>query len=76
MPRIYDSASNPWDLCQECWDIAGYNDEEVAFQDFGNRGDGPDGRGNCFGWDDDHPSYDGDKYYCCICGVRLTDLNA
>lgn len=67
MPRIYSSQSDPLDFCKEH-----FPDEDHAFDLYGNLGDGPDGRGNCFSWDDDHPSYDCDYYYCETCGVELT----
>lgn len=67
MPRIYSSASDPIDFCKRC-----FPSEERAKQRFGNVGDGPDGRGNCFGYDDDHPPYAGEDYRCHTCRKRLT----
>ncbi len=68
MPRIYTSASDPLDFCRECFPRS----EDEAFEDYGNLGDGPDGRGNCFGYDAEHPPYD-DWYNCEICRKQLTD---
>ena len=44
--RIYTSQSEPLDFCKEC-----APSERHAMEEFGNCGDGPDGRGNCFGYD-------------------------
>ncbi len=68
MPRIYDSANNPIDFCRDC-----FPDEASAEEEFGNVGDGPDGRGNCFGYDDMHPDYDECDYTCHECGKLLTN---
>jgi len=77
MPRIYDSASDPQDYCVRCFPST----EEKAFAIHGHSGDGPDGRGNCFGYDCEHPPYDEDRYHCANvkCQRRLTgrdDLSA
>jgi len=66
MPRIRDSRSDPYDFCKTCMPP-----EDLAKRVFGDRGDGPDGRGNCFCYDDEHPSYDCDDYKCCNCGKQL-----
>lgn len=66
MPRIYDSQSNPLDFCRAC-----FPDEETAARRYANRGDGPDGRGNCFGFRDDHPAYEDEDYTCENCGKPL-----
>jgi hypothetical protein len=73
MARIYTSQSDPLDFCN----VHFPKSEEIAFKKYGNLGDGPDGRGNCFGYDADHPSYDDDPgwYRCEICKKKLTDLN-
>jgi hypothetical protein len=71
MPRIYTSCSDPLDFCQRC-----FPSEARAERAYGDVGDGPDGRGNCFGYDAEHPSYDGEDYTCERCGKRLTDDNA
>jgi len=67
MPRIYTSCSDPVDLCRRCFPKT----EEKAFEKFGHQGDGPDNRGNCFGYDCEHPDYEGDDYECHNCGKRL-----
>lgn len=83
--RIHDSESNPIDLCKCCapWD------EKEAKEKYGNGPDGPDGRGNCFEYDAEHPWffngwndkaddwYADDGYDCAECGSRLTqkDVN-
>ena len=69
MPRIYNSASEPVDFCKRCFPKT----EEKAFAKYGNVGEGPDGRGNCFGYEDDHPSYSDTDYTCEVCGKALTD---
>lgn len=68
--RIYSSANDPLDFCRKC-----ALTEAEAEECFGNVGDGPDGRGNCFGYDCDHPPYedDPDVYRCHDCGKVLTD---
>ena len=70
MPRIYDSASNPLDFCK-----SHMPHEEIAERRYGNvakTGNGPDGRGNCFGYDSEHPDYDGENYRCLSCKKKLT----
>lgn len=67
MPRIYTSASDPIDLCRVCWP-----DEPAAKKKWGNVGEGPDGRGNCFGYDDAHPDYAESDYRCYKCKKLLT----
>lgn len=68
MPRIYDSQSNPIDYCKRHFPT-----EDVAYFVHGHKGDGPDGRGNCFGYDCEHPDYDDDPemYKCEVCGCTL-----
>jgi hypothetical protein len=71
MPRIYDSASDPIDFCKRC-----YPTEQVAFAVYGDEkktGEGPDGRGNCFGYDAEHPPYEDEEYDCTDCGKRLKE---
>ncbi len=74
MPRIYDSTSGPIDYCN----VHFPKTEELAYKLHGNVGDGPDGRGNCFGYDCPHPDYedDPDMYQCAACGKVLTSRNA
>ena len=65
MPRVRSSTSDPYDFCREC-----FPSEEEALAVFGNVGDGPDGRGNCFAYEDDHPDY-GYGYACYDCKREL-----
>lgn len=66
MPRIYTSASDPIDFCRKH-----FPSEKDAKRRYGNVGDGPDGRGNCFGYNDDHPPYEYEDYRCHTCGKLL-----
>jgi hypothetical protein len=65
--RIYTSQSDPLDFCKAC-----APDEQEAILEFSNLGDGPDDRGNCFGYDEDHPPYEHEEYTCETCGKILT----
>lgn len=67
MPRIYDSRSEPHDFCRRCYP----DSEREAFIIYGHLGDGPDGRGNCFGYDAEHPPYFDTDYRCELCEERL-----
>jgi len=69
VPRVYDSQSNPIDFCKRH-----FPSEKTALAKFGNLGDGPDGRGNCFGYECEHPDYtdDPDMYRCHTCKKNLT----
>ena len=73
--RIYTSESNPIDFCLDC-----APDEKTAEEKFGNLGDGPDDRGNCFGYDEERPPYDDYpddyEYTCECCAIVLTENNA
>jgi hypothetical protein len=69
MPRIYASNNDPYDYCLRCF--PGENSEDAA--ELGNKGEGPDGRGNCYGYDAGHPDYEDDEYNCANCGRRLTN---
>ena len=71
MPRIYSSCSDPIDFCKRCFPKT----EEKAFAEFGNLGDGPDDRGNCFGYDSEHPEYSDTDYTCHKCNKTLTDYD-
>jgi hypothetical protein len=71
MPRVYTSQSDPLDFCLEHFPL-----EWVAEIEYSSLGDGPDGRGNCFSWNDEHPDYDYPEYVCCVCGKKLTDEDA
>ena len=66
MPRIYDGNSDPYDYCLRC-----FPSEAQAVKKHG-AGEGPDGRGNCFSYNDDHPDYDGEDYKCEKCRKSLT----
>ena len=68
MPRIFSSCNDPYDYCKKH-----FPSEEEAEEEFGNVGDGPDGRGNCFAYDAEHPDYsDWDDYVCHDCKKKLT----
>lgn len=69
MPRIYTSRSEPYDFCQKCFPKT----EEDAYEEYGDLGDGPDDRGNCFGYDSDHPDYEQNGYRCTKCRKYLTE---
>jgi hypothetical protein len=71
VPRIYTSASDPIDFCKRDFPQS----EAAARRRFGNVGDGPDGRGNCFSYDDEHPDYTDDPkmYRCYTCKKPLTE---
>lgn len=70
MPRIYTSASDPVDFCRRC-----FPSEAGARRTYGAVGDGPDGRGNCFSYDDEHPDYEGEGYRCRNCRKTLGDAD-
>ena len=70
MPRVYASNNDPIDFCAGCFPT-----EAVAIHVFGNHGDGPDGRGNCFEYDASHPGYDGEDYKCANCNKPLTEAD-
>ncbi len=69
--RIFTSQNDALDFCASCFP----QDEDQAFEQYGNLGDGPDDRGNCFGYDEDHPDYEtlDTPYECHSCGATLTD---
>jgi hypothetical protein len=69
MPRIYTSANDPLDFCQCCFPPT----EQAAYNCYGDVGDGPDGRGNCFAYDAGHPAYECDEYRCCQCAKLLDE---
>lgn len=71
MPRIYTSTNDPLDFCQKHFPKS----ERSANQRFGDLGEGPDNRGNCFDYDAAHPSYECGDYHCYDCGVELTELD-
>lgn len=70
MPRIYASDNDPHDYCKNHMPEEG----SVTWHRLMNQGDGPDGRGNCFEAEADHPPYEDDDtgiYECMVCGKRL-----
>jgi len=74
MPRIYDSTSGPIDYCITHFPKT----EDIAFRLHGHKGDGPDGRGNCFAYDAEHPDYEDDPsmYKCHACRKVLKDKDS
>lgn len=66
MPRIYGSNNDPWDYCAPCFPP----EEDDRHHD---DGDGPDGRGDCYSWNAEHPAYGGEDYVCTSCREPLTD---
>jgi hypothetical protein len=66
--RIYTSQSDPLDFCRGVCSPS----EQEAIEEFGNLGEGPDGRGNCFSYDEEHPPYEETDYKCHRCGDTLT----
>lgn len=73
MPRIYTSQNVPLDFCQ-----GHFPSEKEALEQYGKLGDGPDGRGNCFEYDTEHPPYEEEGTCCETCGRDITqaDLEA
>lgn len=67
MPRVFTSANDPLDFCADCFPKT----EQSAWDEYADMGEGPDGRGNCFAYDSDHPAYDCEDYKCCKCGKQL-----
>ena len=67
MPRVCASNNDPYDFCRQC-----FPDERKAKEILDNKGPGPDGRGNCFEYDAEHPDYGGEDYTCFFCRRRLT----
>ena len=73
MPRIYDSANNPLDFCKP--HFPSETVAEAKYGDVTKTGEGPDGRGNCFTYEADHPDYDGLGYRCETCKRTLTNAS-
>lgn len=69
--RVYASDNDPVDYCMAC-----APSEAVAQERHGNVGDGPDGRGNCFAYEAEHPDYEGDMYKCAACRRQLNEYDA
>lgn len=70
MPRVIASNADPVDFCLTC-----FPNEQLARRRFGvvAVGPGPDGRGDCFEYNADHPSYEGEGYTCDGCRKRLVE---
>jgi len=64
MPRIYTGDNDPLDFCR------GHFPSEIAASRRYGDGEGPDGRGNCYDYDADHPPYAGEGYKCDHKGCR------
>jgi len=71
MPRIYDSGNDPHDFCRDCYPSEAEADE--LFGDVDKTGEGPDDRGNCYGYDAEHPPYEDTDYACEGCRDLLTE---
>lgn len=67
--RIQASNAYVYDFCRRC-----FPSKQKAITLFANKGDGPDGRGNCFDYEGsyDHPDYEDGDYCCHKCGKKLT----
>lgn len=70
MPRISDTAADPHDFCKRH-----FPNKRNAERRFGEGPDGPDGRGNCFEYNPDHPSYSDTGYRCESCKCLLTEAD-
>jgi hypothetical protein len=68
MPRIVASNAEPFDFCRCC-----FPDPGEAAREFSRREDGPDGRGNCYEYNAEHPPYETTDYTCEDCNSPLTD---
>lgn len=70
MPRIYISQNDPLDFCQLC-----YPSETLAEELYANLGNNPDDpeRGNCYGYDCEHPDYESEGYHCIKCHEPLIE---
>jgi len=66
MPRIYTSTSDPIDFCYKC-----FPNETAAHNRYYYLGPGPDGRGNCYEYNADHPPYEECDYTCEKCFAPL-----
>lgn len=69
MPRIYSSANDPQDFCMRCFPKT----EAKGREKYAGTGTGPDGRGDCFDYDADHPPYENEDYCCAKCGRKLSE---
>jgi len=70
MPRIYDSSNEPLDFCKK--HMPTETEALLSYGDVNKTGEGPDGRGNCFGYDAEHPDYQDEDYECIVCGCHLS----
>lgn len=70
MPRVIASNSDCYDFCHICMPTV-----EEAVAEYGDIGYGPDGRGNCFGYNEDHPPYQETDYTCTKCGDALKTID-
>ena len=71
MPRIYASDNEPLDFCR----VHFPKSYEAAERKYGLAAwgrEGPDGRGDCFTYDAEHPPYQDEDYKCETCGCTLT----
>ena len=66
--RIRTSANDPLDFCAR----HAPGPVLAARRYDSGQPDGPDGRGNCYVYDDEHPDYDG-EHRCAICRCVLGD---
>lgn len=66
--RVYTSANDPLDFCKRCTPT-----QIQALARYGSIGDGPNARGNCFAYDEDHPDYLDSGYRCEHCKRELAD---
>lgn len=69
MPRIYRSDDEPLDFCKNCFPNEA--DAEEEYGDVEKWGEGPDKRGNCFGYNSAHPPYVETDYRCETCNRLL-----
>ena len=65
MPRVRNGFSDPIDFCKK------HMPSEAAAKRRYGAGEGPDNRGNCFVYDDDHPPYEDETYRCQTCNKLL-----
>ncbi len=68
--RIIKSNNDSVDFCIGC-----FPEEIDAHHEFGDVGNGPDNRGNCYIYDADHPLYEDTDYVCFYCKESLIDLD-
>ncbi len=71
MPRVFASNNDPLDFCKTCFPDE--DEAENAYGDVNLTGHGPDGRGNCFAYDAEHPPYELENYRCLTCRKPLKE---